>query len=299
MGNKLVWFLLNMEELSYASLEELVNVKSFEKLSYELSEGMDRGFKKVLIPIKPDLVEALGKNLYHDSILGEEFANRCCVGLDMGNRIALFFVLWEIRQRARYWLYAAVRFKCLLVTNDEMRDHLFELLGNSFFPIWKERHQVRFSGSKRSLGFHMPPPYSIVIQESESGSWHIPIVGGDDIETPRDWLCVTRCQRFELGQYQSHVLQESESQERESQSYSQLSDIKHKHAQAANGENCGVEELKVSRSTYRNGTPSNSSNKSFSSRARRTDGTKQGSFPSSPGQALHPRKMQEKQKLSP
>ncbi|KAH9327692.1 hypothetical protein KI387_007870 [Taxus chinensis] len=198
-----------------------------------------------------------------------------------------------------YWLYAAVRFKCLLVTNDEMRDHLFELLGNSFFPIWKERHQVRFSGSKRSLGFHMPPPYSIVIQESESGSWHIPIVGGDDIETPRDWLCVTRCQRFELGQYQSHVLQESESQERESQSYSQLSDIKHKHAQAANGENCGVEELEVSRSTYRNGTPSNSSNKSFSSRARRTDSTKQGSFPSSPGQALHPRKMREKQKLSP
>lgn len=42
----------------------------------------------------------------------------------------------------RYWLYAAVRYKCVLVTNDEMRDHLFELLGNEFFPKWKERHQV-------------------------------------------------------------------------------------------------------------------------------------------------------------
>jgi proteinaceous RNase P len=42
----------------------------------------------------------------------------------------------------RYWLYAAVRYKCVLVTNDEMRDHLFELLGNGFFPKWKERHQV-------------------------------------------------------------------------------------------------------------------------------------------------------------
>jgi proteinaceous RNase P len=41
-----------------------------------------------------------------------------------------------------YWLYAAVRYKCLLVTNDEMRDHLFQLLGNEFFPKWKERHQV-------------------------------------------------------------------------------------------------------------------------------------------------------------
>jgi hypothetical protein len=42
----------------------------------------------------------------------------------------------------RYWLYAAIKFKCLLVTNDEMRDHTFQLLGNDFFPKWKERHQV-------------------------------------------------------------------------------------------------------------------------------------------------------------
>ena len=29
-------------------------------------------------------------------------------------------------------------------------------------------------------------------QESENGSWHIPKSGGDDISTPRKWLCVTR-----------------------------------------------------------------------------------------------------------
>ncbi|KAK2965968.1 hypothetical protein RJ640_018323 [Escallonia rubra] len=40
-----------------------------------------------------------------------------------------------------YWLYAAVKLRCLLVTNDEMRDHIFELLGSSFFLKWKERHQ--------------------------------------------------------------------------------------------------------------------------------------------------------------
>ncbi|KAG8660256.1 proteinaceous RNase P 1, chloroplastic/mitochondrial isoform X6 [Manihot esculenta] len=40
-----------------------------------------------------------------------------------------------------YWLYAAVTCNCLLVTNDEMRDHLFQLLGTSFFPRWKEKHQ--------------------------------------------------------------------------------------------------------------------------------------------------------------
>ncbi|XP_021722321.1 proteinaceous RNase P 1, chloroplastic/mitochondrial-like [Chenopodium quinoa] len=91
-----------------------------------------------------------------------------------------------------YWLYAAVRCNCLLLTNDEMRDHLFQLLGNSIFPRWKEKHQIRMTVSKSGLVLHMPPPYSIVTQESESGSWHIPTVTGDDLKIPRQWLCATR-----------------------------------------------------------------------------------------------------------
>ncbi|CAA0809073.1 Proteinaceous RNase P 1-chloroplastic/mitochondrial [Striga hermonthica] len=92
-----------------------------------------------------------------------------------------------------YWLYAAVNSKCLLVTNDEMRGHLFNLLGNNFFPRWKEKHQVRIKPSlKGLLTLCMPPPYSLVIQESEQGSWHIPTVTGDDLETPRQWICATR-----------------------------------------------------------------------------------------------------------
>ncbi|KAJ8751530.1 hypothetical protein K2173_016763 [Erythroxylum novogranatense] len=91
-----------------------------------------------------------------------------------------------------YWLYAAVSCKCLLLTNDEMRDHLFQLLGTSFFPRWKEKHQVRLSVSKDGLNLRMPPPYSIVIQESENGSWHVPTVTDDDLEAPRQWLCASR-----------------------------------------------------------------------------------------------------------
>ncbi|KAK9987018.1 hypothetical protein SO802_031969 [Lithocarpus litseifolius] len=91
-----------------------------------------------------------------------------------------------------YWLYAAVSCKCLLVTNDEMRDHLFQLLGTSFFPRWKEKHQIRLSFAQREPTLHMPPPYSIVIQESEKGSWHVPTITGDDLEIPRQWLCATR-----------------------------------------------------------------------------------------------------------
>ncbi|OMP05195.1 hypothetical protein CCACVL1_02016, partial [Corchorus capsularis] len=85
-----------------------------------------------------------------------------------------------------YWLYAAVSCKCLLVTNDEMRDHLFQLLGTSFFPRWKEKHQVRLSMTRCGLTLHMPPPYSIVIQESEKGSWHIPSNADDDLLNPRE-----------------------------------------------------------------------------------------------------------------
>ncbi|KAE8717896.1 Proteinaceous RNase P 1 [Hibiscus syriacus] len=94
-----------------------------------------------------------------------------------------------------YWLYAAVSCKCLVVTNDEMRDHLFQLLGNSFFPRWKEKHQVRLSMTRTGLVLNMPPPYSIVIQESESGSWHVPSVADDDLLNPRQWLCACRSKK--------------------------------------------------------------------------------------------------------
>ncbi|KAK7383161.1 hypothetical protein VNO78_28832 [Psophocarpus tetragonolobus] len=97
-----------------------------------------------------------------------------------------------------YWLYAAVSCKCLLLTNDEMRDHLFQLLGSSFFPRWKEKHQVRTSASNCGRSLIMPPPYSIVIQESANGSWHVPTVTSDDNEIPRKWLCATRSRKNSL-----------------------------------------------------------------------------------------------------
>ncbi|GAB4824722.1 hypothetical protein Ancab_007587 [Ancistrocladus abbreviatus] len=91
-----------------------------------------------------------------------------------------------------YWLYAAVKLKCLLVTNDEMRDHIFELLGSSFFVQWKERHQVHYTFVKGLLKLHMPPVYSVLIQESEKGSWHVPISSEHSDESLRSWLCITR-----------------------------------------------------------------------------------------------------------
>lgn len=91
-----------------------------------------------------------------------------------------------------YWLYAAVKLKCLLVTNDEMRDHIFELLSSRFFLTWKERHQVRYTFMKQNLKLFMPPSYSLVIQESEKGSWHVPLCEETNDESSRTWLCITR-----------------------------------------------------------------------------------------------------------
>ncbi|XP_078438848.1 uncharacterized protein LOC144709242 isoform X2 [Wolffia australiana] len=92
-----------------------------------------------------------------------------------------------------YWLYAAIKCRCLIVTNDEMRDHTFQLLGNDVFPKWKERHQVHFTfrddGNPEII---MPPPYTTVIQESEKGHWHVPISQEHDPAAPTVWLCITR-----------------------------------------------------------------------------------------------------------
>jgi len=46
-----------------------------------------------------------------------------------------------------FWLYAAFRCRdsVLLVTNDEMRDHHFQMLSTLVFIKWKEIHQVHFT----------------------------------------------------------------------------------------------------------------------------------------------------------
>ncbi|CBI29633.3 unnamed protein product, partial [Vitis vinifera] len=98
-----------------------------------------------------------------------------------------------------YWLYAAVKLKCLLVTNDEMRDHIFELLGSSFFLKWKERHQVRYTFVKGNVKLLMPPSYSLFIQESVKGTWHVPVASESSDESLRTWHCITRPSSHELN----------------------------------------------------------------------------------------------------
>ncbi|XP_027340855.1 proteinaceous RNase P 1, chloroplastic/mitochondrial-like [Abrus precatorius] len=133
-----------------------------------------------------------------------------------------------------YWLYAAIKFKCLIVTNDEMRDHLFQLLGNDFFPKWKERHQVHFSFSDiGSPVFHMPPPCSVVIQESEEGHWHIPIETEHSYESERRWLCITRA-KLDMVCKDSSISKDSEPLQKECTRSSATRDASAKESQHQN-----------------------------------------------------------------
>lgn len=50
-----------------------------------------------------------------------------------------------------YWMHAALinggredKPSVLAITNDEMRDHHFQMTAQGYFLRWKERHQVRF-----------------------------------------------------------------------------------------------------------------------------------------------------------
>jgi len=73
-----------------------------------------------------------------------------------------------------YWLYAAVAAGSSgrLVTNDELRDHVFQMLPEpSLFYKWKERHQVRFQFTAGSVILNHPLPFTTCIQEGKDRSW--------------------------------------------------------------------------------------------------------------------------------
>ena len=67
-----------------------------------------------------------------------------------------------------FWLHAALWGNANMLTNDEMRDHHFQMLAPRSFLRWKERHQIHFSferiDANTSLELHYPNKYSRRIQ---------------------------------------------------------------------------------------------------------------------------------------
>ncbi|KAF3644207.1 proteinaceous RNase P 2 [Capsicum chacoense] len=153
---------------------------SIPQLVTAVKELHSRSNKWPLVILHNKRVHALLENAGYRELLEEWINEKILYGTPFGSNDD-----W-------YWLYAAVKHKCLLVTNDEMRDHIFELLGSSFFARWKERHQVKYTFVKGEIKLLMPPTYSVVIQESGKGSWHVPLAGEVVEESSRTWLCITR-----------------------------------------------------------------------------------------------------------
>eukprot|EP00656_Telonema_subtile_P034965 TRINITY_DN3898_c0_g1_i1.p1 TRINITY_DN3898_c0_g1~~TRINITY_DN3898_c0_g1_i1.p1 ORF type:complete len:644 (-),score=183.28 TRINITY_DN3898_c0_g1_i1:170-2101(-) len=86
-----------------------------------------------------------------------------------------------------YWLYAAAVGKSMAITNDQMRDHNFQMLSPKHFLKWKERHQAfyNFVGPYRGTPkVYFPAEYSACIQQALDGSaWYFPQQG------TKKWLC--------------------------------------------------------------------------------------------------------------
>jgi proteinaceous RNase P len=78
----------------------------------------------------------------------------------------------------------------LLVSNDEMRDHIFQLLAPKYFYKWKQRHQVKYTflwpeyEAPPMVSCTYPPPFTTCLQQLSCGSWVFPVAG------EKEWLCV-------------------------------------------------------------------------------------------------------------
>lgn len=91
-----------------------------------------------------------------------------------------------------YWLYAAVKLggRTLAVTNDEMRDHHFQMIHNRAFVRWKERHQTHYAIHDDRWKLHEPLAFSARPQQVD-GVWHFPSsADAANVGSPKaTWLC--------------------------------------------------------------------------------------------------------------
>lgn len=109
------------------------------------------------------------------------------------------------------WLYACIQKKeCMIVSNDLMRDHHFQMLSQRSFVRWRQRHRITFKIGHRGVVIHTPAPYSTWVQNAPSSNvWHIPFMHSAVLEQATNkkkpaaalekdgddecsgWLCVT------------------------------------------------------------------------------------------------------------
>lgn len=107
-----------------------------------------------------------------------------------------------------FWMHIALQTKALVVTNDEMRDHHFQMLGQRQFSRWKDRRQVRFDfadATKTKMKLFFPDIYSrrmqqlgnvLVIPNAKRGDTNRYldgcVVARDDYPEEETYTCIVR-----------------------------------------------------------------------------------------------------------
>ncbi|MEW5306275.1 MAG: hypothetical protein WDW36_008749 [Sanguina aurantia] len=96
-----------------------------------------------------------------------------------------------------YWLYATVmaRGSGLLISNDQLRDHIFSLLRPKHFLKWKARHIAGYTYSMSGRPeLILPPSYTHCVQQMVgAGCVMVPaaaVVVGEEERSPAWWMCV-------------------------------------------------------------------------------------------------------------
>ena len=108
-----------------------------------------------------------------------------------------------------FWLHAGVSAtitnpNSIIISNDQMRDHHFNMLSMKYFLKWRERHWVNFEFFDRSWNtlptFKFPSPFSVRVQPI-GDAWALPLNDLPEMTTleggrPADgnptgqWLCL-------------------------------------------------------------------------------------------------------------
>ena len=117
-----------------------------------------------------------------------------------------------------YWMHAALihggnpdKPSVLAITNDEMRDHHFQMLAQGSFLRWKERHQVHFNFGqydrelrRREVLLQYPKKYSRRIQ------WVATSGGSDGTAAAWEALVIPLPKRGDEGRFADglHVAEE-------------------------------------------------------------------------------------------
>ena len=88
-----------------------------------------------------------------------------------------------------YWLYSAFKFKCYVITNDLMKDHIFSLINFKHLDRWIINNIIRFKinfKNNTQLNLKFPKNYSNFIHYNINiNTWYLPI------ENSKKWICIS------------------------------------------------------------------------------------------------------------